>query len=102
MFCSSLEIINDYVTPIPCRCSIFCLLCSVPRWNPSLFISHTNSRSIILLLYVDDILLTGSSTTLVSNFINLLQYEFSMKDLGPLHHFSKIGTGRSQVWNGPF
>nr|KYP49972.1 Retrovirus-related Pol polyprotein from transposon TNT 1-94 [Cajanus cajan] len=58
--------------------------------NPSLFISHTNSRSIILLFYVDDILLTGSSTTLVSNFINLLQYEFSMKDLGPLHHFLGI------------
>nr|KYP50304.1 hypothetical protein KK1_027879 [Cajanus cajan] len=29
--------------------------------DPSLFISHTNSGSIILLLYVDDILLTGSS-----------------------------------------
>ncbi|XP_020208931.1 uncharacterized protein LOC109793876 [Cajanus cajan] len=58
--------------------------------DPSLFISHTNSGSIILLLYVDDILITGSSTTLVSNFINLLQFEFSMKDLGPLHHFLGI------------
>ncbi|XP_020236694.1 uncharacterized protein LOC109816204 [Cajanus cajan] len=58
--------------------------------DPSLFISHTNSGSIILLLYVDDILLTGSSTTLVSNFINLLQSEFAMKDLGPLHQFLGI------------
>ena len=37
--------------------------------DPSLFIFHSNLRTLILLLYVDDILLIGSSTTLVSTFI---------------------------------
>ena len=58
--------------------------------DPSLFIWHSNIGSLILLLYVDDILLTGSTTTLVSDFIKLIQSEFSKKDLGPLHHFLGI------------
>ena len=51
--------------------------------NPSLFIFHSNLGTLILLLYVDDILLTGSSTALISTFIQLLSSEFAMKDLGP-------------------
>ena len=40
-----------------------------------------------LLLYVDDIVLTASSPGLLRRTIDALQLEFSMKDLGPLHHF---------------
>jgi hypothetical protein len=58
--------------------------------DPSLFIFHSNVGSLILLLYVDDILLTGFTASLVTNFIQLMQSEFSMKDLGPLHHFLGI------------
>ncbi|XP_015577713.2 uncharacterized mitochondrial protein AtMg00810-like [Ricinus communis] len=55
--------------------------------DPSLFIFHSDHGSLILLLYVDDILLTGSTFELVTSFIHLLSTEFSMKDLGPIHHF---------------
>ena len=55
--------------------------------DPSLFILHSDYSSLILLLYVDDMLITGSTPTLVSNFISLLSSEFAMKDLGPIHHF---------------
>nr|CAB3499537.1 unnamed protein product [Digitaria exilis] len=40
-----------------------------------------------LLLYVDDIILTASSQTLLQRIIQSLQQEFAMKDLGTLHHF---------------
>jgi hypothetical protein len=40
-----------------------------------------------LLLYVDDIVLTASSPALLRQIISALQQEFSMKDLGVLHHF---------------
>jgi hypothetical protein len=40
-----------------------------------------------LLLYVDDIVLTASSPALLRRIISALQQEFSMKDLGVLHHF---------------
>jgi len=58
--------------------------------DSSLFILHSNLGTLILLLYVDDILLTGSSTTLVSTFIQLLSSEFTMEDLGQIHHFLGI------------
>lgn len=55
--------------------------------DPSLFIFHSNHGSLILLLYVDDMLVTGSNPTLISKFIKLLSGEFTIKDLGPIHHF---------------
>jgi hypothetical protein len=38
-----------------------------------------------LLLYIDDIVLTASSATLLQQTISALKREFTMKDLGPLH-----------------
>jgi hypothetical protein len=40
-----------------------------------------------LLLYVDDIILTASSTGLRQRITSAMQQEFAMKDLGELHHF---------------
>ena len=45
------------------------------------------SDLVYLLLYVDDIVLTASSQALLQRIIAALQHEFSMKDLGELHHF---------------
>jgi hypothetical protein len=42
---------------------------------------------IYLLLYVDDIVLIVSSSGLLHRIITILQHEFAIKDLGPLHHF---------------
>jgi hypothetical protein len=55
-----------------------------------LFIFCRGSDTIYLLLYVDDIILTASSTELLRRTIYALQWEFVMKDLGPLHHFLGI------------
>jgi hypothetical protein len=45
---------------------------------------HQGSHTAYLLLYVDDIVLTTSSSPLLTKIINGLQQEFSMSDLGPL------------------
>ena len=58
--------------------------------DPSLFTYHNNSDVMYLLLYVDDILLTGSSNTLLNMLIFQLSSTFSMKDLGPVHYFLGI------------
>ncbi|XP_026396726.1 uncharacterized protein LOC113291405 [Papaver somniferum] len=44
----------------------------------------------ILLVYVDDIIVVGSSDDLLQSFITFLKTEFAMKDLGPLHYFLGI------------
>jgi hypothetical protein len=55
-----------------------------------LFIFCRGSDTIYLLLCVDDIILTASGTELLRRTISALQWEFSMKDLRPLHHFLGI------------
>jgi hypothetical protein len=55
--------------------------------DTSLFIYQRGSDTTYLLLYVDDIILTASSTGLRQRIISALQQEFAMKDLGELHHF---------------
>jgi hypothetical protein len=52
-----------------------------------LFIYHYGGETAYLLLYVDDIVLTASSESLLHRIIASLQKEFAMKDLGVLHHF---------------
>jgi hypothetical protein len=49
---------------------------------------------VYLLLYVDDIILTASSTELLRRTISAIQREFAMKDLEPLHHFLSITVER--------
>ena len=56
------------------------------KTDTSLFVYHHGSDTIYLLLYVDDIVLTASSTAVLQRTISALQREFSMKDLGELHH----------------
>jgi hypothetical protein len=55
--------------------------------DTSLFIYQSGSDSAYLLLYVDDIILTASSTGLRQRIVSALQREFAMKDLRELHHF---------------
>ena len=58
-----------------------------PKTDTSLFVYRRGGDTVYLLLYVDDIVLTASSTQLLRPVIHALQHEFSMKDLGELHHF---------------
>jgi hypothetical protein len=62
--------------------------------DTSLFIFCHDSDTVYLLLYVDDIFSTASSTELLRRTISALQREFFMKDLGPLHHFLGITIER--------
>jgi hypothetical protein len=62
--------------------------------DTSLFIFRRGSDTVYLLLYVDDIILTASSTELLRRTIFALQREFAMKDLRLLHHFLGITVER--------
>ena len=55
--------------------------------DPSLFIRTTGSSKLYLLLYVDDIILTGNDEHLIKEVKKALLSEFDMKDLGDLHFF---------------
>ena len=60
-------------------------VCSVSLRH--LFVYKDGASTAYLLLYVDDIVLTASSTDLLLSIIGRLHAEFAMTDLGDLHHF---------------
>ena len=58
--------------------------------DSSLFIHHGTNFCLYLLVYVDDIVVTGSSEHKVHDFISLLSNRFSLKDLGSLSYFLEV------------
>lgn len=62
--------------------------------DTSLFIYRRGAKMALLLLYVDDIVLTASSQSFLQRIISALGQEFSMTDMGPLHHFLGITVER--------
>jgi len=58
--------------------------------DPSLFVLQKFNYVIYILIYVDDILITGSSASVINNFIHSLQTTFFVKDLGSLTYFLGI------------
>ncbi|XP_026428206.1 uncharacterized protein LOC113324080 [Papaver somniferum] len=58
--------------------------------DPSMFIYLCGDDTAVLLLYVDDIILTGSSEYFITSLINQKKTEFAIKDLGDLYYFLGI------------
>ena len=55
--------------------------------DTSLFYSHKHGRMLLLLVYVDDILITGDSQADVQQVIDALHTQFALKTLGSVHYF---------------
>ncbi|KAH9778852.1 hypothetical protein KPL71_007491 [Citrus sinensis] len=60
--------------------------------DTSLFHWRDNKEVIYVLVYVDDILITGSSQDLVNDLIKKLNESFALKELGSLSYFLGIKT----------
>lgn len=58
--------------------------------DSSLFICHGQRGTIFLLLYVDDIILTGNNPSSVTWVLRRSNLEFAIKDLGYVHYFLAI------------
>lgn len=73
----------------------FGFICSIG--DPSLFIYQKGNSILILLLYVDDMVLTGNDQGLVQTFLSTLNEKFRMKDMGFLHYFLGIQVQRTST-----
>ncbi|XP_043692990.1 probable inactive purple acid phosphatase 27 [Telopea speciosissima] len=62
------------------------------KTDTSLFIYNTATTTMYLLVYVDDIVLTGNNTIFMSRFLDQLAKTFAIKDLGNLHYFLGISV----------
>jgi hypothetical protein len=63
--------------------------------NPNLYIKIVQNHPVILVLYVDDLFLTGEEN-LIAQTKRELSEEFEMKDLGLMHYFLGL-----EVWQKP-
>ena len=57
------------------------------RYDSSLFIQTTTAGIVLLLIYVDDMVITGSDHVSIQHLKRQLQASFHMKDLGNLNYF---------------
>lgn len=57
------------------------------QYDSSLFLCKTASEIVLLLVYVDDIIITRTDSGLISQLQECLQGSFYMKDLGTLRYF---------------
>lgn len=56
--------------------------------DPSRFVYQHDGHTIIILLNVDDIIITNDLLPHIDKLVAYLEsLAFSLKDLGPLHHF---------------
>ena len=63
--------------------------------DPNLYYAHIGSDTVALLVYVDDILLTGSSPTLIAQLKTHLHQTFKTNDLGPIRRYLGVQFDRT-------
>ncbi|KAF7843803.1 Copia protein [Senna tora] len=67
--------------------------------DTSLFFFRSKQLTVYILIYVDDILITGKNSQFLHTFVKKLNVVFALKDLGPLYYFLGVevyhdNTGR--------
>lgn len=65
--------------------------------DSSLFIKHDSSSTLAILIYMDDLIVTGSSPFIVSEFMTRLCSTFDSRQLGDLGYFLGIETTRTDL-----
>jgi hypothetical protein len=65
--------------------------------DPNLYFAHFHTDTIVLLVYVDDILLTGNNTRLISQLKSHLHQNFKTNDLGPLQRYLGVQFDRNDI-----
>jgi len=67
------------------------------KCDPSLFVYSKSTTVIYMLVYVDDIIVTGNNSTFIKSLVSKLNSEFSLKDLGDIDYFLGIEVSSQPV-----
>ena len=65
------------------------------QFNHTLFVKHTpEGRTVVIIVYVDDIILTRNHREEIGKLKSFLTYEFKIKDLKSLKYFLGMEIAR--------
>ena len=70
--------------------TISCLGYMASHYDFALFLRHTDKGTILLLLYADDMIITGDNFSGIQELKVFLSQQFEMKDLGHLSYFLSL------------
>lgn len=79
--CAWFDRLSQFLLHIGFHCS---------KVDPSLFTFYTLTITVILLIYVDDILVASNSSSFIQNLLTQLGIEFAIKDLWLVHYFLSV------------
>ena len=68
---------------------------TVSPYDSALFLHCTDKGTILLLLYMDDMIITGDHLSGIQELKNFLSHQFEMKDLGHLSYFLGLEIAHS-------
>jgi hypothetical protein len=71
---------------------------SISSYDSALFIHRIDRGIILLLLYVDDMIITGDDSIGILELKQFLSQHFEMKDLGPFSYFLGLEISSSDVY----
>ena len=63
-------------------------------YDPNLYVKNVDDNIIVIVLYVDDLIITGRQLPLIQNMKSELQKKFEMTDRSILHYFLGL-----QIWH---
>jgi hypothetical protein len=68
--------------------------------NFSFYVKKTDHEIVVIVIYVDDLIITGDNDVDIFDLKKLLKQKFEMKDLGELHYFINIEVIQSPkgIW----
>ena len=61
----------------------------------NVYILHSDDAHFLLMLYVDDLIITGGTSSIIASVKTSLHDRFAMTDLGLLHYFLSIKITQS-------
>ncbi|KAG8475942.1 hypothetical protein CXB51_032958 [Gossypium anomalum] len=67
---------------------------TLSKSDASLFVHSSSNYTLYVLVYVDDIVITGSSPEEINCFVQQLHNKFALKDMGELYYFLGIEVSR--------
>ena len=70
------------------------MVLSVVISYPNLYVQNFGTNILIVVLYVDDLIITSSQLTLIQNLKSDIQKQFEMTEFGLLHYFLGV-----QIWH---